>query len=304
MHSAKLDVSGSGKFVAGVDFSGSKEVPNETWLAIGNLSSLGVQIVEVKRVGSHGLTGLLSEDPPLIAVGLDFPFSLPMEFAQFITEKRSLKPFQSWQELAECLAFISLEDFQALVEAFNKEPKRYTDKLCKPPAQSPLHRGNPGMVQMTFHGLRLLASLNPAKFFIEPFQKADAKKCRVVEVYPSGTLSSLHLPYRGYKSKEKKDRDEMFATRKSMVRQLMHLRETGDIALKDVPRLSMSAQIESQAISSDDAFDAIVACYTAATLVAAPHYFSDPFESDNLDVLIEGWIFSPNKIWAKDPLKL
>jgi hypothetical protein len=300
MHSKNLNVSGSGRFVGGVDFSGAKEAPNETWLAIGNLSSMGVEIVDLQRIGSHKLLNQLAAGPPLIALGLDFPFSLPIDFAQFIAEKQSLPSFQSWQELAECLAFISFEQFISLVDQFGKETKRHTDKLSKPVAQSPLHRGNPSMVQMTFQGIRLLASLDPAKFSIAPFQKDDRAKCQVLEVYPSASLNSFRLPCRGYKSKEKKDQDAVFAARKSMIRQLMQLRETGDVALKDVPRLDMSTQMESNAITSDDAFDAIVACYTAATLVDAPRYFSDPFETDNLDVLIEGWIFQPDKIWVEE----
>jgi hypothetical protein len=302
----KWDVSGSGKFVGGVDFSGSQQVPNETWLAVGNLSSLGVEIVEVRRIGSHSLFGTLSQLPELLALGLDFPFSLPLDFAQFLAESRSLPAFQSWQELAECLAFLSFEEFHLLVEKFgekfSKESKRFTDRNTKPPAQSPMHRGNPSMIQMTYQGIRLLAGLDPAKFYIEPFQKASQHKCRVIEVYPGGALSALRIPHKGYKNKEKKNRDQVFAMRKQIARQLVGLREIDDIALKDIPRLTINAQFESNAITSDDCLDAIVACYTAAVLVTAPHYFSDPFESDNLDVLIEGCIYLPDKIWAGMPV--
>jgi len=91
--------------------------------------------------------------------------------------------------------------------------------------------------------------------------------------------------------------------RKTIIRQLENLRETGDIALKDIPRLSMNPQIESQAITSDDAFDAIVAAYTTAIFVTAPKHFTDPYENDNLDVLTEGWIYHPNKIWIQDKVR-
>jgi hypothetical protein len=88
-----------------------------------------------------------------------------------------------------------------------------------------------------------------------------------------------------------------------MIRQLMNLRETGDTALRDVPRLSMSKEMESATITSDDAFDAIIACYTAAIFVTAPRYFSDPLETDNLDVLTEGWIYHPDRIWVEDKVR-
>jgi len=301
MHSKNLNISGSGRFVAGVDFSGANEAPNETWLAIGNLSSLGVEVVDLQRVGSHKLINQLLAAPPLLALGLDFPFGLPSDYIQFLATRRGLPQFQSWQELAECLAFLSFEDFLAIANDFQKESKRYTDKIPKPVAQSPLH--GPSMIQMTFQGIRLLATLDPGKFSISPFQNPDASKCQVIEIYPSATLNSFKLHYRGYKSKEKKDRDAVFAARKAIIRQLINLRETGDNALRDVPRLTISPQMESAAITSDDAFDAIVACYTAAVYVTAPRYFSDPFETDNLDVLTEGWIFHPNKIWVEDKVR-
>src|SRR5262249_48977896 len=154
-----LNISGSGKFVGGVDFSRAKEAPNDTWLAIGNLSSIGVEVVDLQRIGSHKLLNQLSATPPLMALGLDFPFSLPSDYHQFLASRRNLAQFQSWQELAECLAFLSFEDFLAVANEFQKESKRYTDKISKPVAQSPLHRGNPSMVQMTFQGIRFLASL-------------------------------------------------------------------------------------------------------------------------------------------------
>jgi len=303
MTAKNLDFFGSERFVAGVDFSGAKGNPNETWLAIGNLGSLGVQIVDLQRVGSHKLTAQIAASPPLLAIGLDFPFSIPVDFAQFFAKQRHMPPFQSWQELAMALAFVSFEEFTALIASFEKESKRFTDKECKPVAQSPLHRGNPSMVQMTFQGMRLLAGLDPKKFSIAPFQDADPAKCQLLEIYPSATLNDFRLQFRGYKSKEKKDRESMMAARKTIIRQLENLRETGDIALKDIPRLSMNPQIESSAITSDDAFDAIVACYTAAIFVIAPKHFTDPYENDNLDVLIEGWIYHPNKIWVPDKVR-
>jgi hypothetical protein len=303
MHSKNLNVSGSGKFVGGVDFSGAKEVPNDTWLAIGNLSSLGVEIVDLRHVGSHKLINSLLASPPLLALGLDFPFSLPNDYNQFLASRRDLAQFQAWQEVAECLAFLSFDDFLALANDFQKESKRYTDKISKPTAQSPLHRGNPSMIQMTFQGIRFLASLDPSKYSISPFQDPNSSKCQVMEVYPSATLNAFKVPYRGYKSKEKKDRDAVHAARKAMIRQLMNLRETGDTALRDVPRLSMSKEMESATITSDDAFDAIIACYTAAIFVTAPRYFSDPLETDNLDVLTEGWIYHPDRIWVEDKVR-
>ncbi len=114
--------------IAGADFSGAKTVPNETWLAVGNLTNLGLDIVCLEQCGSHKLAQALNNTVNLVAVGLDFPFSLPVEFLNFLTEKIRRADFQSWQEIAETLAFMTFEQFLELATEFKVEPKRLADK--------------------------------------------------------------------------------------------------------------------------------------------------------------------------------
>src|SRR5262249_45174063 len=157
-------------------------------IAVGEMGQLGLNILEITKIGSHRIAAELSNRLPLKAAGFDFPFSLPSEFLSYIFEKlaesKGLKGggFQSWQEVAEQLVFMSFDDFLAHVVAFSKEPKRLTDRVCSRTAISPLHRGNPSMVQMTFQGMRFLASLDPARFFVLPFQDSKADACAVIEV--------------------------------------------------------------------------------------------------------------------------
>lgn len=96
---------------AGVDFSGAKNLPNNTWLALGSLSNLGLEIVSLNNCGGHQLAKQLNQTANLKAVGLDFPFSLPTMFLEFLGDKRERKAFQSWQEVAEHLAFATFDDF-------------------------------------------------------------------------------------------------------------------------------------------------------------------------------------------------
>ena len=79
--------------VAGVDYSGAKTVPNETWLVVGEVSSLGMQVKSVKRTGSHALKKELDELKDLKACALDFPFSLPMEFLRFLERQEDKEEF-------------------------------------------------------------------------------------------------------------------------------------------------------------------------------------------------------------------
>ncbi len=285
----------SGSLIAGVDFSGSKEMPNQTWLATGRLNGLGLEMQEVKKVGSHKLAAELNALAGLAAVGLDFPFSLPGDFIRFCSEKAEGKEFQSWQQVAEHLIFMQPDEFDNLVKEFNKDAKRLTDDDYRGLAHSPLHRGKPVMVKMTYEGIRLLAGLNPARFCVLPFHDRKADGCSVVEVFPRGTLWCLGLPDSGYKSKEKKDQTKMQEARKNILTHLLELRERKGAACRDYPRLNMDKQLQHTAIESDDALDAVIACYTTAIWFAVPSLFADPFSCDNEDVLLEGWIYAPLK---------
>ena len=279
--------------IAGVDFSGARDVPNQTWLAVGRLDSMGLEIMELRQTGSHKLPGELAALAQLKAVGLDFPFSLPADFLRFCAEKGSHAPFQSWQEVVEHLVFVTFDDFLALVKEFEKESKRLTDLAYRAIAKSPMHRAAPSMVQMTYQGMRLLAGLDPSKFAVLPFQDAGGSRVSVLEVFPRATLWSLSLPDSGYKGKEKKDREKVEALRRDVLMQLTQLREKKGAICKDYPRLSVGKSLQHVAIDSADALDALVACYTTAIWATAPVLFADPFSVDNEDVLLEGWIYAP-----------
>jgi hypothetical protein len=279
------------KLIAGVDFSGATKVPNDTWLAHGRLSGWQFEIVEIRKVGSHALGAELAR-MHFSAAGIDCPFSLPAEFLDHLAATATRKDFQSWQEAAEHLVFTSFEDFLAAATAFKKEPKRLTDKAVKAPAVSPLHRGNPSMVQMTYQGMRLLAQLDPEKFYVLPFQQSHPDRCAVIEVYPRDFLRFLGLPETNYKSKTKKEEEEAQKVRRQILGGLIELKERRQISLKDFIRLAMKKEIEHQIVNSDHALDAVIAAYVTALFVAAPQHFADPFEAGDLNVLLEGWIYS------------
>ncbi len=284
--------------IAGVDFSGARDAANETWLAIGVLGGLGLEIQTVKKTGAVKLAAELSANLPIAVCGMDFPFSLPVEFLAFLSEKLDKPSYQSWQDVAETLVFTGFDQFIELVKEFGKEPKRFADSACERAAQSPLHRGNPSMVQMTYHGIRMLAALDPAKFYVPPLQEPRAGACEVIEVYPRASLALLGLPDTGYKGKsDRAAKEQSLALRKQMLSDLLNLRERKGHA--DCPRISVAKGLEPAIVESDHALDAVIACYTAATKQFAPKLFADPLEQDNLDVLLEGWIYTPKGLAKK-----
>jgi hypothetical protein len=279
------------ELIAGVDFSGASKVPNDTWIALGRLAAWQFQVTEIRKVGSHALAQELNK-LSCAAVGIDCPFSLPMEFVDYLAQKGLRKDFQSWQEIAEHLVFLPFDQFLSLAQEFKREPKRVTDKATIAPAQSPLHRGNPSMIQMTYQGMRLLASLDPQRFTVLPFQSENKDRCTVIEVYPRDFLKFLALPDTGYKGRTKKEEEAVQKIRRQIISGIIELRERKQISFKEMVRLSMPKDVETQALQSDHALDAVIACYLTALFVSSPSLFADPFSLDNSDVLLEGWIYS------------
>ena len=285
--------------VGGVDFSAARKNPNETWLAVGEISSLGMQIKSIEKVGSQNLKSALAQVNDMRVCGLDFPFSLPTEFLRFLERKLSREEYQEWQEVAMQLVFLSFEQFQGMVEEYDIEPKRFTDKNLSRKAQSPLHKANPSMAQMTYHGMRILASLDPQKYYIPPFQEKVKDGCAVLEVYPREILYLLGLPYQGYKTQSKTNQEAAHTARKDIINGLIGLRERGDQRFADCPRLEIDNSIKGKIIASDHAVDAIVCCYAAGLYASQPELFPDPLDANNLNILLEGWIYAPSKLAQK-----
>lgn len=280
------------RLVAGVDFSGAKSVPNDTWMTTARVGNLGVEVTEVKHVGSHALAKELGA-VKLAAVGIDCPFSLPQPFIDFMAMKKPTPPFQSWQEVAQDLVFMSFEEFEKLVKEFKKEPKRVCDGATPVPAISPLHRGNPSMIQMTFAGMRLLAMLDPAKFFVIPFQDSIPFGCAVMEVYPRAILKVLELPDTGYKSADKSEAEKVRAVRQRILNGMINLRERKGLTFAKFPRLTVPPKMQKHFVDSDHALDSLLACYCTAMYQYDQTLFADPLDANNMDVLLEGWIYTP-----------
>jgi Protein of unknown function (DUF429) len=280
------------QIIAGVDFSGARAQPNDTWVTVAKVGALGVEVLDVRKIGAHILAKTLSENAQLKAIGVNCPFSLPVDFIQYLAAKRTRPDYQSWQELVQDLVFMNFEEFMQIAKEFKKEPKRFTDEHCIVPALSPMHRTNPQMIQLVFHCMRMLAMLDPARFSSRPLQDPVPLGCSMLEINPRATLHVFGITETGYKNQEKADQDRMQATRTNMLKALLTLREKKGISFQNYPRLSMVKRWEKQYVESDQALDSLIAAYTAAAWMVAPQLFDDPLSSDNLDVLFEGWTYT------------
>jgi hypothetical protein len=281
------------KLIFGVDFSGASTVPNNTYLATGRLGGTGLEIVDVRKVGSLALKDELVKHKGS-AVGIDSPFSLPAEFLGYMARSQQSAPYQSFQEMAGALFQLGQAEFIELVKEFKREPKRVTDKWKGSMAISPLHRGNPSMVQMTYQCIQLLAMLPPDRFYTLPFLPEIEDGCAVIEVYPRDTLHFFQLKETGYKSKDKKDEPQVTSARHEIVQGLLELKEKRGLTFRNVPTLHMNKNMHASVINSDHALDAVIACYTTAIFAHAKEMFVDPFSLNDLDVLLEGWIYRPS----------
>jgi len=286
----------SDKVVAGADFNVTKENPNETWLVVGRLSNLGLELLDVKKTGSHVLGKDLSNHKTLSALGIDCPFSLPAAFLDFLAVKKTRKEYQSWQEVVEELVFIPNDEFSALAKEFGKEGKRITDGVTGTTAVSPLKRANPPMQQLTFHGMRVLASLDPARYFVLPFQDAIPFGCALLEVNTRDTLKHLGINDSAYKSKDKLSQEELEAAREKIIHNLTKLKEKKALTFKDYPALIIQKHYMHNFLHSDSALSALIACYTTALFASAPTHFDDPFDADALEVLLEGWTYRAKQL--------
>jgi hypothetical protein len=195
--------------------------------------------------------------------------------------------------MAEALFHLGQTGFIELAKEFKREPKRVTDKWKGSLAISPLHRGNPSMVQMTYQCIQLLAMLPADRFYTLPFQFEIEDACAVIEVYPRDTLRFFQLKESGYKSKDKKDEPQVTSVRHEIIHSLLEIKEKRGLTYRNVPKLSMNKNMITSVINSDHALDAVIACYTTAMFVEAKEFFTDPFSLDDLDVLLEGWIYRP-----------
>ena len=271
--------------ILGVDFSGAAP-DNNTWLAQGTLANRELVLDQCRPVSRAELADELTALPGGSVAALDFPFSVPVQFARY-WRPEAVSMTQLWDAAAgmELPQFIQLrDDFVAR----HGEPKRVID-LSHPEAYSCLHKVNPNMVPMTFRGMQMLARLWPAGCDVPPLPSQEAGKGVLLEVMPGAVLRALGLPFKGYKN----------GARKLELRQLI-LDELPGRAPVPVANLE---EFRDLCFNSHDCLDAIVAALAAALWATDPSLFRLPSDADAggsdppspTTLRIEGWLYAPTR---------
>lgn len=221
---------------------------------------------------------------------LDFPYSVPKDFASFWQPGSTSMP-----ELWAAAEMTDLAQFMACRDDFVArygEPKRRCD-LRFPECYSCLHKANPNMVPMTFRGMQMLGPLWRAGCVIPPLkpqqpgQPQQPGKAVLLEAMPGAALKALSLPYKGYKKGANALRLRH--------RILDGLEERSGVDIRNLDRL------REVCLGSDDALDSVVAALTATLWALDPSVFWHPSLEQSKDettgpdavALLEGWLYAP-----------
>jgi hypothetical protein len=266
-----------GRLFAGVDYSGDMRDPREaTWLAIVELRDDRLRVIRLEPTGRHGLQGYLRDpDTSLMnveAIGLDFPFGLPIDFA----EKIMGGPFpeEGWWALAKKLERVTRPDYLVAVQEHRDElgeSKRLTDERVS--GFSPLHRVNPDLGPMTYHGIRMIAE-DRSRYAVKPFESAQGKL--LLEVYPGGYVKRLELP-----PGEGDGRD----------RRRLILNALGGLGYMPI---ELQESMARSCLARRDALDAVIAARLSAVAVLSGEVERAPDDlapGEGERVRREGWIY-------------
>jgi hypothetical protein len=261
-----------GRVFAGVDFSGDMRDPKDrTWLALLSLEDDALRVIRLEPTGRSGLQACLRDGDAVLqrveAVGLDFAFGVPMEFASSLLG--GALPEEGWWGLAKRLEKMSRPEFLGAMQDFLQqqgELQRHTD--VKTGAYSPLHRGKEDTGAMCYQGIRMIAE-ERSRYAVRPFETAQGRL--LVEVYPPGLAHRL------------------LGTKKPSARALLD-----SLAGQEHLPVRMNEHFRARCVSNRDALDAVLAarCATEAVLSGEVEREPDelaPGEGDRLRW--EGWIY-------------
>ena len=287
--------------IMGVDFSGagSDNAVGNTWLAEGTLNLNVLTIKSCCPISRVCLTNKLAGLSAPVVAAMDFPFSVPVEFARFWRGDDVVNTGWGMPDLWASAAEMKWDKFESLrrklrLDEFKGEPKRD----CDPPeSYSPLHYAPPNMVPMTFRGMQMLhrlwshSTINPV--LVPPLPKPSRlgaeHRTKLLEVMPGATLRSFGLPFTEYK-----DTPGKRGQRKEMRRHILD-----ELPQRANPlAVILPGDVYASCLNCDDALDSVVAAITAALWSIDWKRFVTPPEQGQPNynrVLLEGWLYIPRR---------
>ena len=203
--------------IIGVDFSGAGDnsTKGKTWLTKGRFNGEALTIDACESISRDGLEKMLNKLPDGAVAAMDFPFSVPMAFAEHLGHPQGDMP-----TLWDAVKMMDLDVFKRESRCF-AECLRVGD-LAHSNAQPCLHYGRPIMVNMTLRGMQMLHRLYGAnRFEVPPLPKPASMLPVLLEVMPGAALKTFRLPYTRYKDgKDDADRQTRQTKRAEILRRL------------------------------------------------------------------------------------
>ena len=244
--------------IVGVDFSGAKD-DGKTWITKGFLDTEdsfdtkkgSLTLLSCKSVSREDLTEQLRSLPNDVVATLDFPFSVPIAFSEFLGLPNSEMP-----DLWQAATAMGQEEFIAQRDEFVEKCEELlrVGDLHVPGCTSCLHKVNPNMLPMTFHGMQILNTLwKQTNCQVPPLREASHNGPTLAEVMPGAALKAFKLPDKGFKGGQ-----AAFENRQKILRGLPKIADVKLINLRD---------FHDHCMFSDDALDSIVAAVVAALWV-------------------------------------
>lgn len=273
---ARIGISAAGRLFGGVDFSGDmRDRKDGTWLAVVELADERLRVVRLEATGRIGLESrLMDADASLLrveALGLDFPFSLPLPFVKDLLGKDL--PEAGWWAVARRFKSLSRPEYLKAMNQFREthgEVKRHTDEIAG--AFSPLHRVNPDLGPMVYHGIRMIAK-GRSRHALRPFESARGRL--LFEVYPGGFVRRHRL-----------DAERVPGGRLASI-------VTSLGRLPSFP-LEIGPPWRTRCLSQRDALDAVLAARCTAGAVLSGESEKDPKDlapDHEEQIRAEGWIY-------------
>lgn len=279
--------------IVGVDFSGA-ERRNATWVTKAVLRG-NVLHVELccrpsvnKDKAYEKLEKLLQELRDDAVVALDFPFSLPQDFAMQVAPNASRMP-DVWEAVANIKEYSQFNKLRCYFVKRHGEMIRRGDAHFGGPF-SPLKTVGTNMLPMTFHGMRMLHRLwtSDRGFQVPPL--CAYKRCgpTLLETMPGVLLRRFGLPATNYKSKNKSNKDRLEDVRKEIWDGLERI---------SAPTLKIPDIEKARCLANADCLDSLVAAIGAALWTMDKSQFLIPRETiptnEEIDFArLEGWIYA------------
>ena len=284
--------------ILGVDFSGAKtnnrtEVTKAIWLD-GVLKVEAYEPLPRKLPFVHeALQKRILNLPHDAIVALDFPFSVPQPFAL------ELAPCASTMPNVWCAAVEKIKEFHIFKNLRDSFVKSHGEMMRRGDVHfggpfSPLHEFNPSMLQMTFHGMKMLHNLWKEGCRVPPLSHQTHKGQILLETMPGVLLRSFALPARNYKTENKTNGANPRKKREEILEGLE------DPQCKSGIKIQISDETRRQCLSNADCLDSLVAAIGAAMWAKDKSQFLHPRKSIDTKeefqaAQLEGWIYAPKR---------